>query len=171
MQTQKKKTIFLTGATGNMGWAGFQELYGRKDRFDITILARPSKKNRRLLRRYADDPSVRIVWGDLMNYYDVLEGVRGADYVLHVGGMVSPQADYYPEKTLKVNVTAAENIVKAVLAQPGRDNIKVVYIGSVAQCGDRMGQVQWGRTGDPVYASKYDMYSVSKCRAEKIFSD
>lgn len=171
MQTQKKKTIFLTGATGNMGWAGFQELYGRKDRFDITILARPSKKNRRLLRRYADDPSVRIVWGDLMNYDDVLEGVRGADYVLHVGGMVSPQADYYPEKTLKVNVTAAENIVKAVLAQPGRDNIKVVYIGSVAQCGDRMGQVQWGRTGDPVYASKYDMYSVSKCRAEKIFSD
>lgn len=22
-----KHTVFLTGATGNMGWAGFQELY------------------------------------------------------------------------------------------------------------------------------------------------
>ena len=118
------KTVFLTGATGNMGWAGFQELYKRKNRFNITLLARPSKKNRRLLAAYEHDPSVRIVWGDLMNYNDVLEGVRDADYVLHVGGMVSPQADYYPEKTLKVNVTSAENIVKAILSQPGRDRIK-----------------------------------------------
>ena len=165
------KTVFLTGATGNMGWAGFQELYKRKNRFNITLLARPSKKNRRLLAAYEHDPSVRIVWGDLMNYNDVLEGVRDADYVLHVGGMVSPQADYYPEKTLKVNVTSAENIVKAILSQPGRDRIKAVYIGSVAQCGDRRSPVHWGRTGDPVYASEYDQYSVSKCIAEKIFAD
>lgn len=25
-----KHTVFLTGATGNMGWAGFQELYKKK---------------------------------------------------------------------------------------------------------------------------------------------
>lgn len=170
-KTKIIKTVFLTGATGNMGWAGFQELYRQKNKFNITVLARPSKKNIRKLAPYSSDPSVRIVWGDLTNYGDVLEGVKGADYVLHVGGMVSPQADYYPEKTLKVNVAAAENIVKAVLAQPDRDNIKVVYIGSVAQCGDRLAPVHWGRSGDPVYASDYDKYSVSKCVAEKIFTD
>ena len=92
-KTKINRTVFLTGATGNMGWAGFQELYKRKNRFNITLLARPSKKNRKLLAPYAEDPSVRIVWGDLMNYGDVLEGVTGADSVLHVGGMVSPQAD------------------------------------------------------------------------------
>ena len=32
-----KKTVFLTGATGNMGWAGFKELHARKDRFDIRL--------------------------------------------------------------------------------------------------------------------------------------
>lgn len=170
-KTKIIKTVFLTGATGNMGWAGFQELYKRKSKFNIKLLARPSKKNKKLLAPYIDDPSVRIVWGDLMNYQDVLEGVHDADYVLHVGGMVSPQADYYPEKTLKVNVTAAENVVKAILAQPHRDEIKAVYIGSVAQCGDRLSPVHWGRTGDPVYASEFDNYSVSKCIAEKIFSD
>ena len=69
-----KKTVFLTGATGNMGWAGFKELYARRERFDIRILARDSKKNRKLLAPYADDPSVCIVWGDLMNYDDVLKG-------------------------------------------------------------------------------------------------
>ena len=128
-----KKTVFLTGATGNMGWAGFQELYARKERFDIRILARDSKKNRRKLAPYLSDPAVTVVWGDLMRYEDVLAGVTGSDYVLHVGGMVSPAADYYPEKTLKVNIGSAENVVKAILAQENASEIKVVYIGSVAQ--------------------------------------
>lgn len=162
-----KKTVFMTGATGNMGWAGFQEIYKKKERFNIKLLVRPSKANRKKLAQYLDDPSVTVVWGDMMNYEDVLEGVRGADYVLHVGGMVSPAADYYPEKTLKVNVTSSEYIIKAILEQPEADNIKMVYIGSVAQCGDRLAPQHWGRTGDPVYASRFDMYSVSKCEAER----
>ena len=112
-----KKTVFLTGATGNMGWAGFQELYARRERFNIRILARDSRKNRRKLKPYLADPSVTVVWGDLMRYEDVLSGVTGADYVLHVGGMVSPAADYYPEKTLKVNVGSAENVESCPLTR------------------------------------------------------
>lgn len=154
-----------------MGWAGFQELYKRKDRFNIRLLARDSRKNHKMLDSYVDDPSVTIVWGDLTRYEDVFEGVRGADYVLHVGGMVSPAADYFPEKTLKVNIKSAENVARAVLAQSNADAIKVVYIGSVAQNGDRRVPNHWGRTGDPVIASRYDMYSVSKCKAEKAIVD
>ena len=166
-----KKTIFLTGATGNMGWAGFKELYARKDEFNIRILARKSPKNIKKLSPYMDDPSVTVIWGDLTVYEDVLNGVEGSDYVLHVGGMVSPAADYYPQKTLKVNVLSAENVARAVLEQPNADDIKVVYIGSVAQYGDRRIPFHWGRTGDPVLASRYDMYSVSKCKAEKAIVD
>ena len=166
-----KKTVFLTGATGNMGWAGFQELLKKKDRFNIRLIARPGRKNRKKLAPYLHDPAVTVVWGDLTNYQDVLAGVMGADYVLHVGGMVSPAADYYPEKTLKTNVGAARNIVKAVLAQPEPEKVKVVYIGSVAQCGDRMPPLHWGEAGEPVYASLYDKYSVSKCIAERVIAD
>lgn len=166
-----KKTVFITGATGNMGWAGFREIYRKKDRFDIRLLARPSRVNRKKLRPYLNDPCVSIVWGDLMEYEDVLKGVTGADFVLHVGGMVSPMADYYPDKTLKVNINSAKNIVRAIKAQPNADEIGLVYIGSVAQCGDRLTPVHWGRTGDPVYASMYDKYSVSKCEAERIVVD
>lgn len=167
----KKKTVFLTGGTGNMGWAGFQELYARRDRFDIRLLARDSRKNHKMLDRYASDPSVTVVWGDLTSYEDVLKGVSGADYVLHVGGMVSPAADYYPEKTLKVNVTAAENVVKAILAQPHKDEMRVVYIGSVAQYGDRNPPHHWGSVEDPLTPAKYDMYALSKIRAEEIFAN
>ena len=165
-----KKTVFLTGATGNMGWAGFQELYKRKEKFDIRILARDSKKNRKKLRKYTSDPSVTISWGDLTRYEDVLAGVNGSDYVLHVGGMVSPAADYFPEKTLKVNVSAAENVVKAILAQPNADDIKVVYIGSVAQYGDCNPPYHWGDVDAPQTPAKYDMYALSKIKAEQIFA-
>ena len=165
-----KKTVFITGATGNMGWAGFQELYKRKDRFNIRLLARDSKKNRKMLGRYLEDPSVTVIWGDLMRYEDVLAGVSGSDYVLHVGGMVSPAADYYPEKTLKVNVGGAENVVKAVLAQPNFAEIRVVYIGSVAQYGDRNPPRHWGDVNEPQVPAEFDMYALSKIRSEEVFA-
>ena len=164
-----RKTVFITGATGNMGWAGFLELL-KKDRFNIRLLARDSKKNRRKLAPYMSRPDVTVVWGDLTRYEDVLQGVRGSDYVLHVGGMVSPAADYYPEKTLKVNVVAAENVVKAVLAQPNASEIKTVYIGSVAQYGDRNPPYHWGSAEDPQAPAKFDMYALSKIRSEEIFA-
>ena len=164
-----KKTVFLTGATGNMGAAGLAELLKKKDLYNIVLLARPSKTNKEKLAYLKDEDSVKIVWGDLLNYDDILKCVTGADIVLHVGGMVSPQADYYPKRTLKTNTEAAKNIVKAVLAQPNKDEIKVVYIGTVAQTSDRNEPIHWGRTGDPICISVYDHYAISKTEAEKIF--
>lgn len=164
-----KKRLFLTGATGVMGTAGLSELFAKRDKFDITVLVRDTKRNRRKMAKYGD--AIRIVWGDLMCYEDVLNATSGADYVLHVGGMVSPRADYKPKSVLEVNTTIAENIVKAVKAQSNSDEIKVVYIGSVAQTGDRREPLHWARTGDPIFPSMFDYYAISKCRAERIFAE
>ncbi len=165
----------MTGATGVMGSAGLRELMARRDRFDIRLLVRPGKKNRKFAKRLENEPGIEIVWGNLTDYDDVLRGVAGADgtrpadYVLHVGGMVSPKADYLPKTTRLVNVSAAENIAKAVMAQPNRDEIKVAYIGSVAQTSDRNPPLHWGRAGDPICISVYDHYAISKTVAERIF--
>lgn len=164
-QIQMKRRIFITGATGTMGWAGLQEFMKRLDRFDITVLARPSDTNRKKLEPYQE--KIKIVWGDLTRYEDVLEATKGADFVLHVGGMVSPAADYFPNKTRHVNQLAAENVAKAVLAQPNADDIHVCYIGSVAQTSDRNEPNHWGRTGDPICISVYDHYAISKTIAER----
>ena len=106
-----KKTIFLTGATGTMGHAGMNELLRYPDRYDVRVLARPSQKNKALLEPLAAKyPALSVVWGDLTRYEDVLRGVTGADVVLHVGGMVSPAADYRPKATYKTNITAAPKL-------------------------------------------------------------
>ena len=166
-----KKTVALTGSSGNMGFRGFLELYARKNEFNIVLLNRGSEKNRKKFAEYENDPSVKLIWGDLTNYDDVLKMVTGADYVLHVGGMVSPAADYYPVKTQKTNVTAAQNIVKAIKAQPNPDAVKVVYIGTVAETGNRCQPIHWGRTGDPIKISVYDHYAISKVKAEAVFAE
>ncbi len=167
----RKKTVALTGASGNMGYQGFLELYRRKENFNIVLLLRNSEKNRKKFKKYSEDPAVRFVWGDLTCYEDVRNLATGADYVLHVGGMVSPAADYYPMTTLKTNVTAAQNIVRAVKEQPDPDQVKVVYIGTVAETGDRNPPIHWGRTGDPINISVYDHYAISKVRAEAVFAE
>jgi nucleoside-diphosphate-sugar epimerase len=166
-----KKTVALTGASGTMGFQGFLELYTKKEIFDIVLLLRDSKKNREKFANYLTDPAVKIVWGDLKNYDDVVNMVTGADYVLHVGGMVSPAADYYPVSTQETNIQAAQNIVDAVKAQPNPDAIKVVYIGTVAETGDRNPPIHWARTGDPIKISVYDHYAISKVKAEAIFAE
>ena len=163
------KTVFLTGATGTMGGAGLQELLRYPDQYKVRVLARPSQKNKTKLAAYANQ--IEIVWGDLTKYEDVLKGVTGSDVVLHVGGMVSPQADYRPTQTRKTNLTAAKNIRDAVLAQPFDKQPKVVYIGSVAQMGDRREPLHWGRTGDPICVSAYDHYGITKAIAERIITN
>ena len=166
-----KTTVFLTGSSGNMGFAAFKELYARRHMYHIVVLNRDSKKNREKFAPYVGDSNVTLYWGDLTVYEDVLACVTGADYVLHVGGMVSPAADYFPKRTIYTNTTAMKNIVDAVKAQENPDAVKVVYIGTVAETGDRNAPVHWGRCGDPIQISVYDHYAISKVIAERILAD
>jgi len=112
-----------------------------------------------------------VVWGDLVCYEDVLRGVTGSDYVLHVGGLVSPLADTMPELTMKVNIGGAENVVRAIKAQKDPNHIRLVYIGTVAQTGNRPTPIHWGRVGDPIKISTFDTYAISKTFAERAVID
>ena len=118
-----KKTVFITVGTGNMGWAAVQEMLKHPSDINIKMLARKSPKNEEKLKDLMAKPNVKVVWGDLNDYDSILEGVTGSDYVLHVGGMVSPTADWKPYRTQTTNIGAAQSICKAVLAQPDPDAV------------------------------------------------
>jgi nucleoside-diphosphate-sugar epimerase len=166
-----KKRVFLTGATGNMGREVLRELIDRADRFDVIALVLPTARDRELIAEFREAPSVVIVYGDLTDYDDVERCVRGADFVLHTGALVSPVADDQPELTMKVNVGGARNIIRAVKAQDDSDSIGVVMIGSVAETGDRNPPRHWGRVGDPLKPATYDTYAQSKIIAERELVD
>lgn len=160
-----KKKVFITGITGTMGNAGFLQLIKYRDQLDIVTLVRPSKKNKKIIEQY-DYPNVHVIWGDLINYEDVKRAIKGVDYILHVAAFISPEADYYPEKAWEVNVGSTENILRAI-KELNLLNVKFVYIGSVAETGDRLPPIHWGRVGDPLKPSVFDHYAVTKIAAER----
>lgn len=166
-----KKTVFITGVTGSMGGAGLNELLRRRDRFDLVTLVRPSAVNKKKLRELLKEPGLRVVWGDLTCYEDVLACVTGADIVLHPAAMIAPAADHDPQAALAINVGSTENILRAIKAQPDPDQIKLVNIGSVAMTGDRLYPIHVGRTGDPIKPSIYDAYACSKIDAEQLVAE
>lgn len=163
-----KKSVLLTGATGVMGFATLRQFVDRLDRFNIKLLVRDSSKNRKKLKRFLNDERIDIIWGDLLDADAVRRAVSGSDFVLHMGGLVSPLADWAPQKALDVNVGAVRNIIDAIKRMPYNEQPALVYVGSVAQTSDRSEPCHWGRTGDPIMVSVYDYYGISKVIAERI---
>ena len=165
-----KKVVFVTGATGTMGQETMKQLLSRSNRFKTRILARPSDKNKALLKKYLC-PALEVVWGDMTDYDTVKKCVDGADYVLHIGAMVSPAADAYPEKTLYTNIGSTLNIIKAIKEQPDPDKVHFAYVGTVAMTGSRLEPVHFGRIGDPMNPSIHDYYALSKVFSEAALFD
>jgi len=165
-----RKKAFLTGTTGSMGGSALRHLLERGN-CDVVTLVRPSEKNKEAMKAYAAEPALEIVWGDLTKYEDVLKCVTGADIVLHPAAFIAPAADHDPETAWKINVGSAEHIVKAIKAQPDPDAVKFVNIGTVAETGDRLPPIHFGRTGDPLKPSIFDMYACSKIAAERAVAE
>lgn len=161
------KKIFVTGTTGTMGGEALKQLLDRRDHFKVITLARDSKKNRTFMEQYRDEKNLEVVWGDLTHYEDVLKCVTGSDYVIHCAAFISPAADRHPKDAMQINYGGTKNIIKAILAQPNKDEIRFVNIGTVAETGDRMAPIHWGRVGDPLKPSVHDYYAVSKIAAER----
>lgn len=162
-----KQRVFLSGATGAMGFMSLKELLKDGDKIDLVILVRPSEVNKKLLQPFLNNKSLHIVWGDLTNYENVKECLKDADVALHVGALVSPLADYHPELAMKTNYGSTVNIVKAIIELHQENRTRLVYIGTVAQTGDRMPPIHWGRVGDPLKPSVFDYYAVSKIASER----
>lgn len=162
-----KKNVLITGATGGMGFESLKQMMNDLEKLNLTILVRDSEKNRRILEPYRDTEELKIVWGDLLDYDTVCSCVKDADLVLHIAAFVSPAADYYPEKAMKNNYGSTKNLIEAIRQTGRSDSCKFVYIGTVAETGDRMPPIHWGRVGDPIKPSMFDYYAVSKVAAER----
>jgi nucleoside-diphosphate-sugar epimerase len=151
-----------------MGHEAFLELRRRSPEYAVKLLLRPSKVNKKMFAPYAGETNwLEIVWGDLTDPDDVKRAVSGVDYVLHPAAMISPAADHYPEMARKVNFGGTKNLVDAIKSEPdGIDRIRFVFIGSVAQYGDRLPPIEMIKVGDPLKPSVYDYYALTKCDAE-----
>jgi len=162
--------IAITGASGAMGGEAFDQLLDSSHdlRFRVFLWEKEKRKPaffRQSLRKGRG--RIEFVKGDLARYEDCVRLLDGADYLLHCAALIPPRSDHDEEGAYRSDYLASKNLIDAVNASPWREKIKVVYIGTVAEYGNRNLQTLWGRVGDPIISSDYDCYSMNKIKAER----
>lgn len=159
--------VLLTGAAGGMGLESLKQMAADGGAYNITALDLDNDRCRERLRPYEENPRVKILFGDLTDAGFAEKAVQGCDLILHIAAFVSPAADYFPTKAMQINFGGTRNLIEAVRKLGQQDTTRFVYIGTVAETGDRMPPIHWGRVGDPIKPSMFDYYAVSKVAAER----
>lgn len=111
--------ILITGANGLLGSNVARELIRAGE--DVKLFVRPMAD----LRSVADLPC-EIIYGDIQDAEEVLAAVKNVDAVIHAASstdMVSQPFEHYES----VNVNGTTNIVRAMLAFPGK---RLIYVST-----------------------------------------
>lgn len=177
-----RQTVLLTGASGSMGFETFQEIWKNPD-VNLVLLLRKSSKNIKKFQPYfqeiglqirneekiSERARLKIIWGDATHFENISLAVKGVDWVFNCMAIIPPKSEQDTRQTEQVNVKAVELLIHAIKQEPdGAKRIKFVNIGSISEYGDRNGQIRKVRVGDPVIINPFDVYGLSKYRAEKL---
>lgn len=164
-----KKTVFLTGGTGVMGMQTILKCIENPDEIHLQCLVRDSEVNRKKMAQF--EGKVEVIWGDLQDWDLLTSCMKGVDFVLHVGALISPMADGRPEETFRTNYGSTLAMLRGIHKFGQQDTTRFVYIGTVEETGDRMPPIHWGRIGDPLKPSIYAYYGMSKCASERAVAE
>lgn len=159
----RKKNILLTGASGIIGKEILRDLVSQTKKYDLCLLLRPSRHNKKLFRSYSD--TVDIIWGNIHSYEDVKKSVSNQDIIIHAAGVLPDIAMYEPELAKLTNIGGTKNIVKAIKAL--HINPKIIFTSSVAVYGKNLDNPHI-KISDPVDLNSPDIYAHTKIEAEKL---
>ncbi|MFX0105670.1 MAG: NAD-dependent epimerase/dehydratase family protein [Candidatus Hodarchaeota archaeon] len=159
----EKKKILLTGASGLIGKEIFRELISRKEKYELSLLLRPSRKNIKLFKSYKK--TVEIIWGDITNFEDVKTSVFNKDIIIHVAGVLPDIAMFKPDLAKLTNIGGTDNVLNAMKAQ--KNNPKIIFTSSVAVYSRNL-ENPIIKISDPIDANPKDVYSYTKIEAEKL---
>jgi len=109
------KVLMITGGTGSFGNAVLKRFLST-DVKEIRIFSRDEKKQEDM-RIALNDPKVKFYIGDVRSYDAVHAAMRGVDYVFHAAALKQvPSCEFYPMEAVATNVTGAENVMRAAIA-------------------------------------------------------
>ena len=164
--------VALTGASGNMGKECLRQLLELDEVEKVKILVRRTQRDKQFAAtaRRLYGKRMETVWGDLSDAESCKRLVADTDYVFHVGAIIPPASDHDPEGTKLANLVGTRNMVDAVEAM-GEKQPKFVHISTVAVYGHRNYLHPWGRVGDPLLPSMYDVYAENKLKGERYVLD
>ncbi len=158
--------IALTGATGNMGQATVGQLLKIDEIDKLRLLVLPDDKRiKKLLKKHKKDKQkFEIVFGNLAEKAACEKLVKDADYVVNMAAVIPPHSDQQPEKAIECNQVGVDTLVSVI--EKMKKQPKLIHISTMALYGNRNSLHPWGRVGDPLLVSAFDIYAVTKLRGE-----
>jgi len=164
--------IAITGASGNMGVETLSQIMELDFVSKIKIILLREKRENKLAKKweYLYKERIETIYGSLADKEKVKELIKDVDYVINLAAVIPPLADHYPNKAIECNIEGVRNIVD-VINEIKDNQPKLVHISTVAIYGNRNYKHPWGRVGDPLISSTYDIYSASKIIGERYVLD
>lgn len=110
------KSILITGGTGSFGKKFTETLVNNYNPKKIVIFSRDELKQFEMQQVF-NQGCMRYFIGDVRDKDRMTMAMNGIDYVIHAAALKQvPAAEYNPTECIKTNITGAENVIHAALA-------------------------------------------------------
>ncbi|CAG9296140.1 UDP-N-acetylglucosamine 4,6-dehydratase (inverting) [Celerinatantimonas diazotrophica] len=110
------KQILITGGTGSFGQKFVKKLLSDYHPKRIVIYSRDELKQFEMQQIFPQS-CMRYFIGDVRDRERITTAMRGIDYVVHAAALKQvPAAEYNPMECIKTNISGAENVIHAALA-------------------------------------------------------
>lgn len=122
----ENKVLMITGGTGSFGNAVLRRFL-HTEIGEVRIFSRDEKKQEDM-RTELKNKKVRFFLGDVRDYGNVRDAMKGVDYVFHAAALKQvPSCEFYPVEALRTNVIGTENVLQAAIET---DVNRVVFLST-----------------------------------------
>lgn len=159
--------VSITGSTGNMGLAVLKELCTLPEITSIKLLVRSNKKViklQKLLNKIKGNVKVEYILGDMNSSKAIEELTNNTNYVINMAAVIPPHSDKNIKAAINCNEIGVKNLIQA--CENSSSKPKLIHISTVAVYGNRSLANAYGRVGDPLIPTPFDIYSLTKIRSE-----
>lgn len=158
----EKQKILLTGASGTIGYQVLSQLVDNVE-YRVSVFDVKSSKAEKLFAPFIN--KIDIFYGDIRNPLEVKIAVKGKHRIIHLAALIPPLADENPPLAEAINIEGTKNILEAMDKEAF-----LLYASSISVYGDRI-ENPMITTEDPLFASPYDEYALTKIAAERLVKD
>jgi UDP-N-acetylglucosamine 4,6-dehydratase len=108
----KNSSILITGGTGSFGNTFVPMTLERFNPMRLVIYSRDEMKQWDMAQKFAGDPRVVFMIGDVRDRDRLARALDGIDYVVHAAATkIVPTAEYNPFECVKTNINGAMNLI------------------------------------------------------------